>query len=97
MGDQSGDAVAPSVSSGPKPASPASVELGRRVRARREELGLSLEALSELSVLHWTYIGRVERGMPNPTLHSILRIADVLQLDAGELITGLQAPRPEDA
>ncbi|GAA2086016.1 hypothetical protein GCM10009821_29560 [Aeromicrobium halocynthiae] len=71
------------------PLSPATGEFGKRVRARRETLGLSQEGLAENSELHWSYIGQVERGQVNPTLRNILRIAEALAVDAGELVAKL--------
>ena len=74
---------------GKPPLSPATAEFGRRVRERRNELGLSQEALADRSELHWTYFGQVERGQSNVSLHNILRIAEALEVDAGMLVTGL--------
>ena len=72
------------------PVSPAAGEFGARVRARRHELGQSQEALAENSDLHWTFIGQVERGQRNLSLHNILRVARVLDVDPGELVRGLR-------
>lgn len=72
------------------PLSPATGEFGRRVRARREQLGLSQEKLAERTTLHWSYIGQVERGQRNLSLHNILRIAHALDTDAGGLVSGLE-------
>lgn len=74
------------------PLSDATAEFGRRVRARRNELGLSQEKLAEAAGLHWTFVGQVERGQRNLTLHNILRLASSLQVDSGELVTGMDAP-----
>ena len=60
------------------------------MRARRRELGLSQEALAEGSELHWTFFGQVERGQRNLSLHNILRVARVLDVDPGELVRGLR-------
>ena len=76
----------------PSPKSPLSAiagEFGRRVRLRREELELSQEKLAERCELHWTYIGQVERGQRNLSLHNIVRIAKGLESDPGELMRGL--------
>ncbi|NNN20590.1 MAG: helix-turn-helix transcriptional regulator [Acidimicrobiales bacterium] len=62
---------------------------GDRVRQRRLENGLSQEKLAELSGLHRTYIGHVERGEVNLALINILRIAKSLSIDASELVEGL--------
>jgi transcriptional regulator with XRE-family HTH domain len=74
------------------PISPAAQAFGERVRARRQELGLTQELLAEACSLHWTFIGQVERGRRNISLHNILKIAAGLQLDPGELVRGLRAP-----
>jgi len=80
--------VVPSLS--PKsPLSAITGEFGGRVRLRREELGLSQEKLAERCELHWTYIGQVERGQRNLSLHNIVRIAKGLDSDPGELLRGL--------
>jgi transcriptional regulator with XRE-family HTH domain len=71
------------------PVSPATHEFGLRVAARRHELGLSQEKASEIVGLHWTYLGQVERGRRNISLHNILKIAHGLKIDAGELVSGL--------
>ncbi len=47
-------------------------EFGRRVRARRHEMGLSQEALAERAGLHWTYVGSVERGERNIALRNVV-------------------------
>ncbi|MDL9938996.1 helix-turn-helix transcriptional regulator [Gordonia sp. ABSL1-1] len=74
------------------PISPATREFGRRVLARRTELGLSQEKAAERCGLHWTYLGQVERGRRNVTLHNILKIAAGLDVDAGVLVSGLEPP-----
>lgn len=76
------------------PVSAAAQELGNRVRARRRELGMSQERLAEACGVHWTFLGQVERGRRNISLHNILKIAAGLDLDAGLLIQGLRAPEP---
>jgi len=73
-------------------ASPAAVELGRRVRARRVQLGLSLEGLAEGTRLNWSWIGQVERGKHHPNLLSLLRLAYALRVDPAELVMGLPDP-----
>jgi len=75
---------------GKPPLSSATAEFGARVRARRHELALSQEALADRSELHWTYFGQVERGQVNISLHNILKIADALEVDPADLVTGLK-------
>ena len=52
--------------------------MGAAVKSRRLELGLSQEALGYRAKLDRTYISGVERGMRNPTVGSLRRIAEGL-------------------
>ncbi len=65
--------------------------LGRRLRARREALGLSQEAFAETLGVHRTYMGGIERGERNLTLKSVERIAARLGADPIELVGGRTA------
>jgi transcriptional regulator with XRE-family HTH domain len=76
----------------PDPISPAAAKLGARVRERRQELGLSQEALARESDIHWTFLGQVERGRRNVSLHNLLKIAQGLKIDPCELVKGLKPP-----
>lgn len=69
---------------------PAQVELGHRVRSRRVALGLSQMALAERIGLHFTFVSSVERGERNLSLASLLALADGLDADLGELLSGLR-------
>jgi transcriptional regulator with XRE-family HTH domain len=75
-----------------EPLSESTRELGRRIRARREELGKSQERLAEACGLHWTFVGQVERGRRNLSFHNLLRIAAALNLDPADLVRGLAPP-----
>jgi transcriptional regulator with XRE-family HTH domain len=66
--------------------------LGERVREHRQALGLSQEALGDVSGLHWTFVGQVERGQRNISLHNLLRLAQALEVDPGDLVRGLVPP-----
>jgi transcriptional regulator with XRE-family HTH domain len=66
--------------------------LGGRVRQRRYELGLTQEALAYASALHWTFIGQVERGRRNLSLHNLLKLSVGLEVDPGDLVRGLRPP-----
>jgi transcriptional regulator with XRE-family HTH domain len=76
----------------PPPLSPATAALGERVRSRREALGLSQEALAHQTGIHWTFLGQVERGRRNLSLHNLLKVAQGLGVDPAELVQGLQPP-----
>jgi transcriptional regulator with XRE-family HTH domain len=59
---------------------------GRAVRQRREELELSQEDLCFRSDLDRTYISGIERGVRNPTIKTICRIAAALGVAPSRLI-----------
>ena len=67
-------------------------ELGERVRAHRDALGISQERLARRAGLHWTFVGQVERGQRNPSTSNLLKIAYGLEMDAGALVSGLPVP-----
>lgn len=72
------------------PASPLVREFGDRIRARRDELGLSQEALAHRAGLQRAYIGQLETGMRSPGLETLAKLARALELDAADLVRGLQ-------
>lgn len=65
---------------------------GERVRKRRLELGLSQEAAAVRCGIHWTQLGKVERGQRSLRLETIVKIAAGLDIDAGRLVAKLPMP-----
>lgn len=57
-----------------------------RVRAIRRERGLSQEDLAELSDLHRTYVGSVERGERNISIDNMERLALALGVSLREML-----------
>lgn len=64
---------------------PILAQVGKRIRNLREGRGISQEVLAEKSSLHRTYIGGVERGLRNPSLKSLQRIAKGLGVGVVDL------------
>ena len=60
---------------------------GKQVRAKRSELGLSQEQLAFETGLDRTYISGVERGVRNPSLVIVQKIAKGLKLDLPSLFS----------
>ena len=58
---------------------------GKIVRTRRRALDMSQEDLGEKAELNRGYISDIERGLRNPSLEVIDRIARALRMDLAEL------------
>jgi transcriptional regulator with XRE-family HTH domain len=71
-------------------ATDARVQLGKAVRKKRLQLGLSQERLAEKADLHWTYIGGIERGERNVSLLNIVKIARALGATPSRLMAGIK-------
>jgi transcriptional regulator with XRE-family HTH domain len=63
---------------------------GQRVREARLKLGMSQESLADVSGLHRTYVGSVERGERNISLENIVRIARAMRTTASYLLKDIQ-------
>ena len=61
--------------------------IGRAITRMRAERGLSQEQASERCGFHRTYLGSIERGRKNPPTTTLLRIAQVLECKASELLS----------
>lgn len=55
--------------------------IGKNIRYYRRKTGLSQEGLAEVTGLHRTYIGGVERGERNISAINISKIAKALKID----------------
>ena len=66
--------------------------VGTRIRALRAQHGLSQARLAEVALLHPSNLGRLERGLSNPNLDTLVRIATALGTTVSELTRGI-APR----
>ena len=60
-------------------------KLGERIRLIREARGLSQERLAEKSNLNTSFIGQIERGNKKPTIASIEKIVNALDITFEEL------------
>jgi len=70
------------------------VLFGDRVRTHRMAHDWTQERLAEVTGLHFTYVSSVERGERNVTLRNILRLAEALEIDPGELVSGIRTESP---
>lgn len=63
--------------------------LGRNVRKYRERKGLSQESLAFDADLHRTYVSGVERGVRNPTIQIVAKLATALGVEPHKLLENL--------
>lgn len=68
--------------------------LGRRLRERRQELGMTLKEVADRAGLSVGFISQVERDLTAPSLSSLVSICKILKTDVG---TYLQQPSLENS
>jgi len=66
-------------------------ELGMRIRHYRKAQKITQEQLAEISGLHPTYVGQLERGEKNATIESIYKIALGLNISISKLFEDMEA------
>ena len=62
---------------------------GRNVARVRDERGFSQDKLAEKADLDRTFVSGIERGVRNPGIKTVLRIARALEVSVGELFKGV--------
>jgi transcriptional regulator with XRE-family HTH domain len=70
--------------------------IGENVRRRREELGLTGVQLAERAGMAPSAISQIETGRRSPSSTSVIKLADALGVEAGELFPKGQLPLPLD-
>jgi transcriptional regulator with XRE-family HTH domain len=59
--------------------------LAARIRELRRGKGWSQERLAEAASMHRTYLAGIERGLRNPALRNLIKIAHALDVSMSEL------------
>ena len=59
--------------------------LGMAIKTQRASLGISQEELAHRAGLHRTYVSDLERGVRNPSIDSIEKLARALELSVSKL------------
>jgi transcriptional regulator with XRE-family HTH domain len=65
--------------------------LGQNIRRRREARELTQEKLAERASLDPTYISGIERGLRNPGIKNVAKLAKALGFTTAELLKGVDA------
>ncbi|RSS78858.1 helix-turn-helix domain-containing protein [Streptomyces sp. WAC06614] len=69
----------------PEP-TPEAIEVGRVIRACRKQRGVAMAALAARSGLSQPFLSQLERGLATPSLSSIYRIAEALDVPPGTFL-----------
>ena len=70
---------------------------GKALRKARESKGLSQDALAHRTGYSRNYVGQIERGEKNPSLRTIIDLAEALEVRAASLIAYVEAQRAAKA
>ena len=70
--------------------------LGQRVKQLRHKRGYTQEQLAERMEINAKYLSSIERGLENPTLDLLIRLANGLQVDLHELFQGAPDAEPPE-
>ena len=68
--------------------------LGERIRARRKELGLSQSDLAERTGMTASFVSQVERGVTSPSIDSLYRISQALDVPVFHFLLEPEATSP---
>ena len=68
--------------------------IGARIKEVRNKKGLTQEQLSEKMEINPKYLSSIERGCENPTLNTLLRLSETLEVDLGQILSFTQIEDP---
>lgn len=60
--------------------------LSENVKKACKKIGLSQEALALQAGINRSYVGQIERGIGNPSLQVLAKLAVTLQVDVADLV-----------
>ena len=64
--------------------------VGRVIQKIREQKGLSQEVVSGLADIGRTHLSAIERGQRKPTLETLFRLAEALDMPASEIVRQIE-------
>lgn len=68
---------------------------GSVLKAKRQAAGLTQEELAFQASLHTTSVSYFERGLRQPTLHTVFMLSKVLSMRASDLVGEVEDCEPE--
>ena len=72
------------------------IEIGQRLRQRRQELGLTREKMSELADIGTGYFGQLEVGTSQMSIDTLIKLSQSMHLSMDYIIRG-SGDEPGDA
>lgn len=63
------------------------VDLGRRIRVRRQNLGLTQEQLAKEMGVSTSFMGHIERGTRKASLETLVQLANVMDVSIDSLLS----------
>lgn len=70
------------------------MEFGNRIRARRQEMGLSLRELAEQVGLTASFLSQIERDLTSPSIESLRKISDALEVPIFHFLLEVEKKSP---
>lgn len=64
--------------------------IGKTIKKMRENKGLTQEVLSGLAGLDRTHYSKIERGLRSPTIETLFKIADALDIEPHEIMIEIE-------
>lgn len=71
-------------------------EIGKRIAARRKQLGLKQSEVEERADLSYKYLSNIERGISIPSTEVIMRLASALEATPNEFLIGTNQSEEEE-
>lgn len=65
-------------------------QVGRVLRKFRTDRGMSQEVLSGLAGLDRTHYSKIERGLRNPTIDTLFKLSQALDISPHEIIIAIE-------
>jgi transcriptional regulator with XRE-family HTH domain len=69
---------------------PLALQFGKNLQACRERTGVAQESLGVIAGLHRTEVSMLERGLREPRLSTIVKLADALSIPLEKLLVGIE-------
>jgi transcriptional regulator with XRE-family HTH domain len=70
--------------------------MGERLKTIRAQKGFTQLEIAEKTGITANYLSNIERGLENPTINTIIGLANSLEVDMGDIFYSLQIESPQE-